>query len=88
MEKVIMPTSVRVDIKAATWEYPAPLESRVFPKENATKVGKRVIEPMIAEKIIPNAESMTDKEFQIALYKATGMTDIATGYPQESQVSS
>ena len=65
MEKVIMPTSVRVDIKAATWEYPAPLESRVFPKENATKVGKRVIEPMIAEKIIPRKPELVPINLEI-----------------------
>lgn len=47
--KVIMPTIVKVEIKAATWEYPAPFKSRVLPVEKATKVGIIVMEPRIAD---------------------------------------
>ena len=59
-------------------------EKREAIKLRKARTHRLIVRGAIAEKIIPNAESMTDKEFQIALYKATGMVDIATGYPQES----
>lgn len=48
-----MPTIVKVEIKAATWEYPAPFKSRALPVEKATKVGIIVIDPRTAEASTP-----------------------------------
>lgn len=52
-DMVIIPTNVRVDIRAATWGYPALFWSNIFPVENATKVGISTIEPINAESNIP-----------------------------------
>ena len=62
-------------------------EKRDTIKERKARTHRLIVRGAIAEKVIPNAESMTDEQFQAALYKAVGKGDIATSHPQDSHGS-
>jgi len=62
-------------------------EKREAIKLRKARTHRLIVRGAIAEKVIPNAESMTDEQFQEALYQAIGKSDIATGFPQESRGS-
>ena len=77
---VINPTRTSVDTKVPTCAYPAPLDSKVLPSEKATKVGIIVIEPRIAERIIPKNPEFAPMIFEIvsALRKASNIPTVTT----------
>lgn len=62
-------------------------EKRDAVKQRKARTHRLIVRGAIAEKVIPNAESMTDEQFQAALYQAVGKGDIATSYPQDSNGS-
>ena len=47
-------------------------EKRDTIKERKARTHRLIVRGAIAEKVIPNAESMTDEQFQVALYQAVG----------------
>lgn len=62
-------------------------EKRDAVKQRKARTHRLIVRGVIAEKVIPNAESMTDEQFQVALYQAIGKGDIATSHPQDSHGS-
>jgi len=52
--RVITPTAIRVETKAAIWAYPAPSLRRAAPRGKVTKLGIRVTDPAIRATAIPN----------------------------------
>ena len=62
-------------------------EKRDAIKERKARTHRLIVRGAIAEKVIPNAESMSDEQFQVALYHAIGKDDIATSHPQDSHGS-
>lgn len=46
-----------------------------------------IVKGAIAQKAIPNGETMTGEQFMQALYEALGKSDIATSHPQDSHGS-
>lgn len=59
-------------------------EKRDAVKQRKARTHRLIVRGAIAEKVIPNAESMTDEQFQAALYQAVGKGDITTSHPQDS----
>lgn len=59
-------------------------EKRDAVKQRKARTHRLIVRGAIAEKVIPNAESMTDEQFQVALYQAVGKGNIATSHPQDS----
>lgn len=51
-------------------------------KQRKARTHRLIIRGAIAEKVILNAESMTDEQFQQALYQAIGKDDIVTSCPE------
>ncbi len=62
-------------------------ERREAIKQRKARTHRLIVRGAIAEKVIPNAESMTDEQFQKALYQAIDKGDIATCHPQDSHGS-
>ena len=62
-------------------------EKRDAIKRRKARTHRLIVRGAIAEKVIPNAESMTDEEFQTTLYQAVGNSDIASSHPQDSHGS-
>lgn len=62
-------------------------EKRDAIKERKARTHRLIVRGAIAEKAISNAESMTNEQFQRALYTALGKGDIATSHPQDSHGS-
>ncbi len=58
-------------------------EKRDAIKQRKARTHRLIVRGAIAEKAIPNAESMTDEQFQKALYRAIFKSDIATCHPQD-----
>lgn len=59
-------------------------EKRDTIRARKARTHRLIVRGAIAEKVIPNAESMTDEQFQVALNQAVGKGNIATSHPQDS----
>jgi len=59
-------------------------EKRDTIKSRKARTHRLIVRGAMAEKVIEGAESMTDEQFQAALYKALGKVEIATSNPQDS----
>ena len=62
-------------------------EKRDAIKRRKARTHRLIVRGAIAEKVIPNAESMTDEQFQAVLYQAVGKGNIAISHPQDSHGS-
>ena len=51
-------------------------EKRDAVKQRKARTHRLIVRGAIAEKVIPNAESMTDEQFQAALYQAVGKGNV------------
>lgn len=56
-------------------------------KQRKARTHRLIIRGAIAEKALKGAESMTDEQFQNALFNAIGKTDIEQSHPQDSNGS-
>ena len=59
-------------------------EKREAIKQRKVRTRRLIVRGAIAEKVVPNAESMSDELFQQELYRLAGKCDIATSHPQDS----
>ena len=59
-------------------------EKRDAIKQRKARTHRLIVRGAIAEKVIPNAESMTDEQFQAALYQSVDKGYNATCHPQDS----
>lgn len=59
-------------------------EKREKLRQRKARTHRLIVRGAIAESLIPNAESMTDMEFQQALYRAVDIGAVELSYPQDS----
>lgn len=59
-------------------------EKREKLRQRKARTHRLIVRGAIAESLIPNAESMTDMEFQQALYRAVDIGAVEPSYPQDS----